>query len=82
MLLLNKIYVLFRSSSSQGSSTEQLDELSVVGHPDEPEPAALFESSGLLAVLSIVCYLNVSGMCSCSNIICLYVFYKHGLAMM
>jgi hypothetical protein len=49
-LLLYKIYVLFRSSSSQGSSAEQLDELSVVGHPDEPEPSALFESSGMCAV--------------------------------
>ena len=71
MLLLNKIYVFFHSSSSQGSTAEQLDELSVVGHPDEPEPAALFESSGLFAVVFSVCFLNTSGICFCSNIICL-----------
>jgi len=69
--LLNKIYVLFHSSSSQGSSAEQLDELSVVGHPDEPEPSALFESSGVFAVFFIICFLNTSGIWLCSNIICL-----------
>jgi len=65
------VCVLFHSSSSQGSSAEQLDELSVVGHPDEPESAALFESSGLFAVVFIVCFLNTSGICFCSDIICL-----------
>jgi hypothetical protein len=45
---------LFHSNSSQGSSVEQLDELSIVGHPDEPEPAALFESSGLFAVFFVI----------------------------
>jgi hypothetical protein len=69
--LLNKMYVLFHSSSSQGSSAEQLDELSVVGHPDEPESAALFESSGMCAVFFIICFLNTSGICFCSVIICL-----------
>jgi hypothetical protein len=61
---------LFLSNSSQGSSVEQLDELSVVGHPDEPEPAALFESSGLFTVLFVVCfcYLNIPGIWFCSNV--------------
>ena len=71
MPLLNKIYDLFHSSSSQGSSAEQLDELSVVGHPEEPEPAALFESSGMGAVFFIICFLNTSGICFFSNVICL-----------
>ena len=62
---------LFHSSSSQGSSAEQLDELSVVGHPDEPEPAALFESSGLFPVVFILCFLNTSGICFWSNFISL-----------
>ena len=63
--LLSNIYVLFHSSSSQGSSAEQLDELSVVGHPDEPEPSALFENSGTCAVFFIVCFLNTAGICCC-----------------
>jgi hypothetical protein len=62
------MYLLFHRNSSQGSSVEQLDELSVVGHPDEPEPAALFESSGVFTVSFIVCVLTASDICLCSNI--------------
>jgi len=65
------VRVLFHSSSSQGSSAEQLDELSVVGHPDEPESSALFESSGMFTVVFVVCFLNTSGIRFCCNIICL-----------
>jgi hypothetical protein len=41
---------------SVGSSAEQLDELSVVGYPEEPEVASLFESSGVSSgICSSVC---------------------------
>lgn len=39
---------------SLGSSAEQLDELSVVGYPEEPEVASLFESSGVSSLLQIL----------------------------
>jgi len=43
-------HMLFCRNPSLGSSAEQLDELSIVGFPEEPEVSSIFESSGMFTV--------------------------------